>query len=720
MPVFGASSLSTSGNFIICNKLSLKALQMLEDTLKKDNITYLAEAGTALDSAIISYLESSPTDGIIFNAGRDDLNALRETITNKLQAGKNVVFLPGKVPHIKGAIGHIAPRVMRTLAGLHISPIPVHVGFYSNSVIDAELDNDKSGDIQIHILPKLTPGPEMPARLTAAWLECSAQNFSTLPQLHDSLALRLFRSLKQHSECRIIDGIDDTNITFGQMLVLSISFALRLKKLTNSRRIGIILPPGKGATMANIACLFAGKTPVNFNYTTSEAAFRSSIRQADVSLFITADTFMRKLQSFPWPPKRDLLLLETEFPIIRKKARNIGIWMKFFGSRRYERQLRLNDISGNDEAVLMFTSGSSGEPKGAALTNHNILSNIAQCSSRITIEPHHRFLSSLPVFHCFGITIGLFYPLLSGNDMVTYPSPLEAKRLGTLTKNYKCSLIVTTPTFLRSFIKRCEADTFESVNYLIVGAEKLPQEIAKAFYDKFSIMPLEGYGLTEASPVCAVNLPSPMPASDTGDYIPSHRPGTVGALLPGIAVRITDPHTGTPIPINHTGMIWLKGPNIFHGYLGNTRINNEIFVDGWLKTGDIGSADEFGFLKIEGRLARFSKIGGEMVPHEALEHAIMKIWGLDPGAEHRSIAVVTIPDSVKGEAIALLTTEINSYFNQALTRLRNDLSAMKLPPLWCPREIIPVERIPELPSGKLDLKQCKMLAYEALGLPLED
>ena len=195
--------------------------------------------------------------------------------------------------------------------------------------------------------------------------------------------------------------------------------------------------------------------------------------------------------------------------------------------------------------------------------------------------------------------------------------------------------------------------------------------------------------------------------------------GSVGALLPGIAVRITSPHTGRVVPVTTSGMIWLKGPNIFPGYLGGPEADRDIFVDGWLKTGDIGSADEFGFLKIEGRISRFSKIGGEMVPHEALEAAIMNIWNLDPADEERRIAVVTIPDPVKGEAVALLTTLVTDYVHQARTLIRHGLIDQGLPALWCPKEIIPVEHIPVLPSGKLDIKQCRMLAYEALNIPFE-
>ena len=452
MAIFGSSNLSDSGDLLIFNKVSYKTLLMFEKELGRDRMTYLVEEGLPPDTATASHLESTKADGILFQAGGSDPVALRSAIMERINEGRRVVFLPGPVSHVKGSISQIPPRVIKALEALHISPVPVYAGFYTNSVLDAEADTDAQADIQIHILPKLAPGAEMAARLTSAWLECSAQAYATLPQLHGSLSALLFRSLKLHSDCRVIDGIDDTTLTYGQLLAISVAFAKRLKKITSNRRVGIILPPGKGAAIANLGCLFAGKTPVNFNYSASEGAFASSVKQSGVDWFITADTFMRKLQNFPWPPQRDLILMEREIPLLKGSAKRWGLAIKFLTAGFMIKKLGLDAPTGADEAVLMFTSGSSGEPKGVPLTHHNLLSNISQCSSRITLEPQSRFLGSLPVFHCFGITIGLWYPMIGGYDMVTYPSPLEAKRLGTLIKQYGISLVVTTPTFLRGFM----------------------------------------------------------------------------------------------------------------------------------------------------------------------------------------------------------------------------------------------------------------------------
>ena len=221
MAIFGSSNLSDSGDLLIFNKVSHKTLLMFEKELGRDRMTYLVEESLPPDAATAAHLESTKADGILFQAGGSDPIALRSAIMERINEGRRVVFLPGPVAHVKGSISHIPPRVIKALEALHISPVPVCTGFYTSSVLDAEADTDAQADIQVHILPKLAPGAEMAARLTSAWLECSAQAYATLPQLHGSLSALLFRSLKLHSDCRVIDGIDDTTLTYGQLLAIS-------------------------------------------------------------------------------------------------------------------------------------------------------------------------------------------------------------------------------------------------------------------------------------------------------------------------------------------------------------------------------------------------------------------------------------------------------------------------------------------------------------------
>jgi len=367
--------------------------------------------------------------------------------------------------------------------------------------------------------------------------------------------------------------------------------------------------------------------------------------------------------------------------------------------------LGLPEKGGDKEAVLLFTSGSSGEPKGVVLTHRNILGNICQFGRRLSMPEGARILGSLPLFHSFGSTVTLWFPIIENYDLVTYPNPIEARRLGELISQHQVYLILTTPTFLRGFMRRVDPDQLASLGLVVTGAEKLPHSLAEKFEQRFGIAPLEGYGLTETTPVTNFNLPDP----EGGDLpvIPSHRPGSVGHMMPGIAVKLTDPSDDdAQVPLDQQGVIWMRGPNIFPGYLDNEEMTKEVLRDGWFRTGDIGHMDEDGFLYIEGRISRFSKIGGEMVPHETVEAAVTRVLGLD-GETERKVAIVGIPDEKKGEALALLSTLPAQSLEQFCIDLRYRLLDAGVPSLWTPRTIIPINEIPLLASGKLDLKACK-------------
>jgi acyl-[acyl-carrier-protein]-phospholipid O-acyltransferase/long-chain-fatty-acid--[acyl-carrier-protein] ligase len=353
--------------------------------------------------------------------------------------------------------------------------------------------------------------------------------------------------------------------------------------------------------------------------------------------------------------------------------------------------------------VILFTSGSAGEPKGVVLSHRNILGNVSQFSSMLDLHRKDAVLGCLPFFHSFGCTVTLWYPLIEGIRLVTYPNPLDTAKNVELIEKHNISLFISTPTFLRGYLRKAEPAQIASLKLVVTGAEKLPAELAKAFEERFGKPVEQGYGLTETSPVVSVNLPDPK-KSNPGDSVqPATRFGSAGKLAPGMAAQIRDPDTGKVLSLHETGMLWLMGPNIFEGYLNDPERTAAVIQDGWFKTGDLGRFDEDGFLFIEGRLSRFSKIGGEMVPHETVEAKVREALKIAP--DEHFIAVTGIPDEAKGEALVLLTTiEIDAG------ALRTALNAIGIPNLWAPKRILRVEAIPTLASGKLDLKAVRELA----------
>jgi acyl-[acyl-carrier-protein]-phospholipid O-acyltransferase/long-chain-fatty-acid--[acyl-carrier-protein] ligase len=314
-------------------------------------------------------------------------------------------------------------------------------------------------------------------------------------------------------------------------------------------------------------------------------------------------------------------------------------------------------------------------------------------------------LACLPVFHSFGSTVNLWFPLIEGLRMVTYPSPLDIPKNAELVERHGVKLVCSTPTFLRGYLRKATPEQLATVELLVTGAEKLPMDLADAFEERFAIPVLQGYGLTETSPVVSVNLPDPPPGGAAALPQQRSRRGSVGMLAPGLTARIRDPETRAPLPLTATGMLWLKGVNIFEGYLDDPTRTALVIEDGWFSTGDLARFDEDGFLYIEGRLSRFSKIGGEMVPHETVEAAVRGCLGIK--GEELTVAVTGVPDEAKGEALVLLSTK-----DLDLSKLRKDLASAGIPNLWIPRRCVRCPEIPQLASGKLDLRRIHQLALD--------
>lgn len=529
--------------------------------------------------------------------------------------------------------------------------------------------------------------------------------YSQRPAFRGHVARACLRGLKRHPfQTALIDGMDGTKLARGKILGVAIALARQLRKTCPEKRIGVVLPPGKGGLVANLAVLFAGKIPVNLNFTSLREAVASAEKQAGLQTIITARAMAKRLEDFPWTP--NVIHLDEALPPMKK---NILVW--WIGALVLPRALlarilKLPRVGDHAEAILLFTSGSSGQPKGVVLSHRNILSNVSQFAVALDAKKSDLLLASLPFFHSFGCTVTLFYPVIESVRVLTYPSPLETKKIAELVERYGVTVMLATPTFLRAYLRKAEPEQLRSLRFLVTGAEKLPLELAAAVEARFGKHVYEGYGLTETSPVVSVNLPELTPTEPGQNVQPSNRPGSTGKMLAGIAAEIRDPETDAKLSLHETGMLWLRGPNIFEGYLDAPEQNAAVLKDGWFMTGDIGRFDEDGFLFIEGRLSRFSKIGGEMVPHETIEQKIMVALNIEQG--DRFVAIMGVPDSAKGEALVLLSSiEID------LPQLRSALATAGVPNLWIPRTIRRVDAIPLLASGKLDLAGCKKMAEQA-------
>lgn len=704
--VRGSERLSNKGTLLIPTQLAFDELLVLEKHLAPREITYLVEATAVLDPPLQRYLDKEDVRTFTFNEQQGLPIDVQKQLQPEITADRLVVFVPGTARSCPNPNTTVPSPTLKFLieTRLRIQGIVVSRPTEWRS----SLENDLPDPGPLFVFAE---GIEHEACTLANFqekmMEAGEESFRERPLLNYHLGYAVLAGMKRNGALAcVIDGTDGSETPYDRILAAALALSKVIKARTEKPRVAIILPPGRAGLVANVATLLANKVPVNLNFTASKDAVESAIRQGDLDFFITADPLRKKMSRFAWPSDEQTLLIEKALPKIKWR---IAIWLllsRFLSVAKIARMIGLPKEGGDKEAVLLFTSGSSGEPKGVSLTHTNVLANTNQFGSRLNLSKTDRLLACLPLFHSFGCTVTLWFPLVEGFSMVTYTNPVETKKLAELIQEYHATLILGTPTFLRGYLRKASAEQFAKVKLVVAGAEKLPKALSETFRDKLGQEILEGYGLTETSPVTNINLHDPEPdANPAVPVIPSLRRGSVGQMLPGVCVRITDPDTDLPLSVHESGMIWLRGPNIFTGYLGNAEKSAEVLQGAWFKTGDIGRLDEDGFLYIEGRLSRFSKIGGEMVPHETVESYLNN--ALEYGSsDERKLAIVGIPDEAKGEALVMLCVDAELDFDA----LRKHLIAEGIPSLWVPKKWIHVETIPSLASGKLDIKSCQELA----------
>ncbi len=515
----------------------------------------------------------------------------------------------------------------------------------------------------------------------------------------DHLASELFGALsKEPNRPAIIDyGLPSpTVLKRGILLNLALRLALELRSEVEENRVGVVLPPGLGGVVANLAILFADKVPVNLNFTLGPETVSQSMREAGVKTILTAKSMVGKFPKFPWPDS--ILDVADKLKDYRKEKFSVLLrllWLRV-APHSFAKAYQVPLKGGSKEGIILFTSGSSGSPKGVVLTHDNLLANCRQISQVGLFAQDSKILANLPLFHSFGFTIATLYPLLDGLQIVAAPSPLDLSASLRAIREEGVDVVLGTPTFLRGYLRKAKQSDLKSIRFVVAGAERTPPPLREKWERQCSCRYLEGYGLTEASPVISLNLPGE-----------GSRALSVGRLLPGIESKTVHPETRKDLPSGETGILCFRGKNIFNGYLNQPEKTRVVLTEGkWFITGDLGHIDAAGFLFIKGRLSRFSKIGGEMVPHEVVEEAVAQVLGF-AGDEEPACVITGVEDEAKGECLILyVSTDFDS------NALRKKLAEDGLPNLWIPKQIRRIEKIPLLPTGKLDFQAIRNLAMQ--------
>lgn len=700
------------GALIAANHISLLDGLLIMAALER-KVHFLVSEKTACNWFVKPWLKHFNCIPLITSAGIKGAVKSLKRAAAKIEQGELVCVFP------EGHVSRIA-TVLPFRRGLKVM-----LANTDASIIPAYLDNlwgsifsFCGGRFVTRIPPSfrrqtgLVFGHPLPASTTNAALRLAVVNLGAeaweLRRRFEQPVHRLFlRTMRRKPFHQAFGDIGQPMVSRMSFLIKTVAVTRAVKKIwAGQKNVGIMIPTTPVAAMLNIAASISGKTSVNLNFTSGKNAVKSAIRQAGLQTVITAKPIEAR---FP-----NLLPETVKKYYIEDLAAQISLIDKiiaaataiFAPTRLFEKICgQEKQITLDDPITIIFSSGSTGDPKGVVLSHFNLIANVRQTDQYLKLGDDDMVLEILPFFHSFGY-LGMWMALAMGLPAIFHPNPLDAQAIGEICEKCRVTFFFATPTFAQMYLRKCRPEQFGSIKNLITGAEKLSLKIVESYRQNFGIIPTEGYGTTECSPVLSINVNN---YRDSGLLQVGSLTGSVGQPVPGVAVKIVDPETMLPLGFDQPGLLLVKGPNLMQGYLHLPEATAQVMQDGWYNTGDIALITKEGFIKITDRLARFSKIGGEMVPHGVIEDLLQNL----SQEESRVFAVTGVPDEKKGEVLVVLYT----IDPQRIPEILKQAGESGLPNLFLPKHehFIKVDEMPVLGSGKIDLRRLKQIAQDLFG-----
>jgi acyl-[acyl-carrier-protein]-phospholipid O-acyltransferase/long-chain-fatty-acid--[acyl-carrier-protein] ligase len=498
-----------------------------------------------------------------------------------------------------------------------------------------------------------------------------------------TLGYEFINACKKHPKRILYRDVTKAETTYGRALRVAFVLGSYLSHIKD-KNIGMLLPNLTITALIFMGLLIFRKIPVFLNYSSGPGALKHAMELGDLQVIITSRKFIEtiKLDYAVFDGKK-LVFIDDLNQKIHLGDELLGLWKSVFPGASY----RVQPDEHAETAVILYTSGSEGMPKGVCLSHENIISNIRQSLSKIDVRETDYFLNALPMFHSFGLTVGTILPVFTGAKVFLYVSPLHYRIIPEIAYDQGCTILMGTNTFLNGFSKKAHPYDFRTMRYIFCGAEALSDTVFERYAKIYGIRVMSGYGITECSPVISINNPL------------EYEYGTVGKVLPGIEYRLM-PVEGVESKNDRVGRLYVKGKNVMKGYLKNEKANLKYLIEdqGWYDTGDIVEVTENGFLRIVGRLKRFSKISGEMISLTAIEEALTKEFG-----DKKDIAVMAVADEKKGEKLVLITNNRQIELKTARERLKT----RGFSELACPKDMLFIKEIPKLGTGKVDYMKLK-------------
>ena len=700
--VRGADNIPLKGGcLVVCNHMSYVDGLILGPNLPRHGKFLVYEKFTKLP-IIGFFLRAIGVIPIAGDGGRRALVNSIEAAVKAAQAGEVVVIFPeGKLSR-SGQVDTFARGMERIAQRAGVPVVPAYIDGLYGSIASRTEQRDfprPRRPIQLRI------GAVLPTNATAAEARQAVMGLSyeiaqeRSNRSTDTLGSAVLKQAKRHPfRTAVID--DKGEMSYIKLCAAAKALIPKLDWAQDEKRIGILLPPGRAGAIINMAVAMDGRCSVNLNHTVGKENLDYMCAVAELKTVVTSKLYWRHIKIDELPVRmvfvEDLLPNMSKLSVIAWLLLMLIMPASIFCRGRAE-----------DTATILFSSGSTGQPKGVQLSHRNMLYNgRAVCQHvNVTSKNHDRILNPLPYFHSFGLNVGLWLPLCNGLCTINQVDPRDGKAIGELCAKHHATFLISTPTFVRSYMRRIEAEQLKDLRFAMVGSEKCPLDLREQFKEKYNALLLEGYGCTELSPVVSANA---LDTKRDGLTERGSKDHSIGRPLPGIEVFTVDPESKQRLPHGESGLLMVRSPSRMQGYLAQPEKTAEAIIGDAYNTGDIGHIDEDGFLFITGRLARFAKVGGEMVPLDNVQEKLQR-FAAEINAECM-VAVAAVADPSRGERLIVMHTGLECDVNDLLGSLN------ELPPIFKPksRDVHEVEALPVLGTGKLDLKGLKTLA-ETLG-----